>query len=175
MIEIGYTCGMIRDTKPMAPTVLSMLTVERMISLICVDILHELTKRLLTNISIAFGSSVELRDSWNVKPIDELRPNLRTKPITEDQSNLVCLIGGRIRSGQDVPAHFADVLTNLWIEMNRSVTVVYTTTTTRILTCTVQLYFWQSAKYCEAENFLRMTTVAPNRRACPTLIMPPAV
>uniref|UniRef100_A0A182QQK5 Uncharacterized protein n=1 Tax=Anopheles farauti TaxID=69004 RepID=A0A182QQK5_9DIPT len=32
-----------------------------------------------------------------------------------------------------------------------------------------------SVKNCEAENFLRVTTVAPNRRAWPMLIIPPAL
>lgn len=40
---------------------------------------------------------------------------------------------------------------------------------------TVHLYFWQSGKYPEAENFLRITTVDPKRSACPMLITPPAV
>lgn len=31
MIEIGYTDGMIRDTKPIAPTVLSMFTENKRI------------------------------------------------------------------------------------------------------------------------------------------------
>lgn len=40
---------------------------------------------------------------------------------------------------------------------------------------TVQLNLTQSAKYPEAENFLRIATVEPNNKACPILIIPPAV
>lgn len=39
---------------------------------------------------------------------------------------------------------------------------------------TVQLYFTQSSQKCEAENFLRMTTVMPCSRHCPTPTMFPA-
>lgn len=39
---------------------------------------------------------------------------------------------------------------------------------------TVQLYFTQSSQKCEAENFLRMTTVIPCSRHCPIPTMFPA-
>lgn len=38
---------------------------------------------------------------------------------------------------------------------------------------TVQLYFTQSSQKCDAENFLRMTTVMPRSRHCPTPTMFP--
>lgn len=43
----------------------------------------------------------------------------------------------------------------------------------RILT--VALYFWQSLKYCEAENFFLVIKVLPNNNICPADIHPPAV
>lgn len=42
---------------------------------------------LITNIRVAFGSTVELSNMWNVEAFDELWPDLWAKTITENRSN----------------------------------------------------------------------------------------
>lgn len=112
IIEIGYTDGMIRDTNPMAPTLLSIFTVgiKHIFYMITT---FKVKHQPHTDISIALSCPIELSHIGNLKAFHELRPNLRPQTVAEHSAYLMLCVLGRWFCGQHIATHLPDVLGNL--------------------------------------------------------------
>lgn len=66
-----------------------------------------------TEITISFGSAVELDHFLDAEPFDELLPDLWSKAVAEYCGHAVRLVVGPRWHGEEVAAHLADVLGGL--------------------------------------------------------------
>uniref|UniRef100_A0A1I8HWL7 ANK_REP_REGION domain-containing protein n=1 Tax=Macrostomum lignano TaxID=282301 RepID=A0A1I8HWL7_9PLAT len=104
----------------------------------------------VNQIAVGLRGAIKLGHLFDAEAALEFAPNLRPQPVAEHQAEPVALVGRPAGLSQQVTAELADVLRH----------------------CAAgDAGGWNA----DAENFRRITTVAPRRNAWPTPRMPPAV